>query len=81
MTTNEQITIGSNLLRNFYQKVNTFKYLGSLLRSVNSIYEEIKYRIKAGNPGYYSVQILLSSQLLSKNMKIKIHESTPLPAV
>ena len=53
--------------------VTTFKYLGSLLTNQNSIQEEIKCRLKAGNSCYYSVQTLLSSRLLSKNLKIKIY--------
>ena len=57
---------------NSYEKVKTFKYIGSLLTNQNSIQEEIKCRLKAGNSCYYSVQTLLSSRLLSKNLKIKI---------
>ena len=45
-------------LRNSYEKVKTFKFLGSLLTNQNSIQEEIKCRIKAGNSCYYSVQTL-----------------------
>ena len=61
------ISIGSNS----YEKVKTFKYLGSLVTNQNSIHEEIKCRLKAGNSCYYSVQTLLSSRFLSKNLKIK----------
>ena len=52
------------------RKVETFKYLGSLLTNQSYIKEEIKCRLKAGNSCYYSVQTLLSSRLLSKNLKI-----------
>jgi len=38
----------------------------------NSIQEEIKSRLKSENACYHSVQNLLSSNLLSKNLKIKI---------
>jgi len=31
------------------KKLKTFKYLGSLLTNQNSIYEEIKCRLKSGN--------------------------------
>ena len=58
---NAHIKIGSNS----YKKVETFKYLGSLLTNQNSIQEEIIP--KAGNSCYYSVQTLLPSRLLSKN--------------
>ena len=39
----------------------------------NSIQEEIKCRLKAQNSCCYSVKILLSSRLLSKNLKITIY--------
>ena len=55
---NEDITVGSNS----YEKVKTFKYLGSLLTNQNPIQEEIKCRLKAGNSCYYSVQTFLSSR-------------------
>ena len=47
----------------------------------NFIQDEIKCRLRAGNSCYYSVQTLLSSQLLSKNLKIKIHKTIILPVV
>ena len=52
-----------------------------MLNSVNSIQEEVKCRLKAGNSGYYSVQTLLSSRFLSKNVKIKIYKTILLPVV
>ena len=52
-----------------------------LLTNQNSIQEEIKCRLKAGNSCYYSVQTLLSSRLLPKNLKIKIYKTIILPAV
>ena len=54
MIANEHIKIG----RNSYENVKTFTYLGSLLINKNSIQEEIKCRLKAGNSCYYSVQTL-----------------------
>jgi hypothetical protein len=47
----------------------------------NSIQEEIKARMKLGNACYHSVQNLLSTSLLSKNLKIKIYRTTILPTV
>ena len=60
MVANEHIRIGSNS----YEKVKSSKYVGSLVKNQNSIQEEIKCRVKAGNSCYYSVQTLLSSRLL-----------------
>jgi len=55
--------------------------LGITLTSQNSIAEEIKSRLKSGNACYHSVQNLLSSTLLSKNLKIKIYRTVILPVV
>ena len=56
-----------------FERVDEFKYLRTTLTNQNSIQEEIKSRLKLGNACYYSVQSLLSSRLLSKTLKIKIH--------
>jgi len=45
------------------------------------IHEGIKSRLKLGNVCYYSVQNLLSSSLLSKNLKIKIYRTIILTVV
>ena len=55
-----------------FQWLEEFKYLGTTLTNQNSIQEEIKSRLKLGNACYLSVQNILSSSLLSKNLKIKI---------
>ena len=57
------------------------KNLGTTLTNQNCIQEEIKKRLKLGNACYYSVQNLLSSILLSKNLKIKIYRTIILPVV
>jgi len=57
-----------------FERVEEFKYLGTTLTYQNSIVEEIKSRLKPGNACYHSVQNLLSSRLLSKNLKIKIYK-------
>ena len=52
-----------------------FKYLGTNLTNQNSIQEEIKSSLKSRNACYHSVQNILSSTLLSKNLKIKIYRT------
>ena len=58
-----------------FEMVEEFKCLGTTLTNQNSIQEEIKSRLKSGNTCYHSVQDLLSSSLLSKNLKIKIYRT------
>ena len=77
MIANEHIRIVSNS----YERGKTFKYLGSLVTNKNAIREEIKCTLKVGNSCYYSVQTLLFSRLLSKNLKNKIYKTIVLPVV
>jgi hypothetical protein len=51
------------------------KYLVTNLTYKNSIQKEIKRRLKLGNAYYLSVQNLLSSNLLSKSIKIKTYRN------
>ena len=67
---------------NSYEIVKTFKYLGPLVTNQNSIQEEIKYILKAGN--HVIIQYKhLPSKLLSKNLKLNIyiHNTITLPVV
>jgi hypothetical protein len=68
------LRVGSSI-----ERVEEFKYLGTTLTDQNSIQEEIKSKLKLGNACYHSVQNLLSSRLLSKNLKIKIYRNIILP--
>jgi hypothetical protein len=43
--------------------------------------DEIKRKLNSGNACYHSVQNLLSSRLLSKNIKIRIYKTMILPVV
>jgi hypothetical protein len=43
--------------------------------------EEIKSRLNSGNACYHSVQSLLSSRLLSRNVKVKTYKTIILPVV
>ena len=63
------------------ERVEEFKYLGKTITDQNSIQEEIKSGLKLGNACYHSVQNLLSSRLLSKNLNIKIYRTIILPVV
>ncbi|KAJ4452238.1 hypothetical protein ANN_03756 [Periplaneta americana] len=64
-----------------FEEVEKFKYLGATVTNINDTREEIKRIINMGNACYYSVEKLLSSSLLSKNLKVRINKTVILPVV
>ncbi|KAJ4438375.1 hypothetical protein ANN_14320 [Periplaneta americana] len=64
-----------------FEEVEKFKYRGATVTNINDTREEIKHRINMGNACYYSVEKLLPSSLLSKNLKVRIYKTVILPVV
>jgi hypothetical protein len=62
-------------------KCGAVKMFGDTVTNHNLILEEIKRRLISGIACYHSVQNLLSSRLLSKDVKIKIYNALVLPVV
>ncbi|KAJ4452252.1 hypothetical protein ANN_03770 [Periplaneta americana] len=64
-----------------FEEVEKFMYLGATVTNINDTREEMKRRIKMGNASYYSIENLLPSSLLSKNLKDTIYKTVILPVV
>jgi hypothetical protein len=58
-----------------FENVAKFKYFEKALKSQNGIHDKTKNRLNSGNACYHSVQDLLSSHLISKNLKLKIYKT------
>jgi sorting nexin-29 len=71
-----------NIAKRSFENVPQFKYLETTATNQNLIQKEIKRRLNSGNACYHSVQNLLSSRLLSKNLKIgMLYRTIILPVV
>jgi hypothetical protein len=62
-----------------FGNVTQFKYFGMTVTNQTFIQEETKGRLNSGNACYHAVQNLLSSHLLSKNIKITTYKTITFP--
>jgi hypothetical protein len=63
---------GIKIANSSLEVVAKFNYLEATLTDQNYMQEEIKSRLNSGKACYHSVQSLLSSRLMSRNVKVKI---------
>jgi hypothetical protein len=64
-----------------FENVAQYIYLWTTVTRQNLIHDDSKNRLNSGNACYHSVQNLLSSRLLSKNVKIIIYKTIILPVI
>jgi hypothetical protein len=74
-----RLTVIRKVIVESFENVSQFKYFGTTVTNRNLIQEEIKRRLNSAC--YHVVQSLLSSRLLSKNLKIRIYKMIILPVV
>jgi hypothetical protein len=64
-----------------FESVRSFKYLESVVNQNNTIEEEIKERITAGNKTFYANRKVFQSKLLSRKSKLKLYRTLIRPIV
>jgi len=64
-----------------FKKVEKFKYLGTILTQKNECQIELQQRIKMGNKCFYALGKLLSSEVLSKEVKTQLYLTIIRPIV
>jgi hypothetical protein len=78
---NARQTYDIKIVYRSFENVAWLKCLAMTVTNQKLIQEKIKWRLNSGNACYCSVQNLLSSHLLSKNLKIRIYRAVTLPVI
>jgi hypothetical protein len=63
------------------ENVHSFRYLGAMVNTSNSISEEIKERIAAENKTYYVYKAMFGSRALSRSSRLRLYNSVVRPVV
>jgi hypothetical protein len=66
---------GIKIANRSFEGVAKFKYLETTLADQNCVNKEIKSRLNSENACYHSVQSVLSSRLISRNLTVKTHKT------
>jgi hypothetical protein len=63
------------LMEKKYEKVESFKYLGAMITSLNDIETEIQSKIAVGNKCYYALRTILKRRLIFQSIKIRLFKT------
>jgi hypothetical protein len=63
---------GLQSLDDNYESVEHFKYLGSMITTVNDVKVDINAQLATGNRAHFATKDLLKSKLLSHKLKIRL---------
>jgi hypothetical protein len=64
----------TELMGKRYEKVESFKYLGALMTSLNEIETEIKNKIAVGKKCYYALGPIIKRRSISQSIKICLYK-------
>jgi hypothetical protein len=64
-----------------YENVESFKYLGAMITSLNDTETEIKSKIAVGNKCYYAQGTILKRRSISQSIKIRLYKTIIRPVV
>ena len=64
-----------------YEKVESFKYLGAMITSLNDIETEIKSKIAVGNKCYYTLGTILKRISIFQSIKTRLYKTIIRPVV
>jgi hypothetical protein len=76
-TSQQTIEIGEMEIEN----VHSFRYLGVMVNTSNSVEEEIKKRITTRNKTYYVYKAVFGSRALSRSSELRLYNSVVRPVV
>lgn len=81
MTSNPNEEPSIQIGQQVFENVKSFEYLGSTVTASNSVSEEIRKRITAGNRGMFGLSSVFRSKELQRSSKIKVYKTLLRPAV
>ena len=70
-----------NINNKEFEQVKSFKHLGSIINTDNTMEEEIKERIALGNKAYFANKKIFQSKIITKRAKLKLYHSIIRPIV